>query len=741
MRVYTVLVIGLALLALSRGACGEPPVRRPNILWISAEDLSPDLGCYGDRYAVTPNLDRLAAEGVRYTHCFANSPVCAPARSALITGMYSTTLGTHQMRCQGVPPPEVKCFPEYLRAAGYYCTNNSKTDYQFAPPLTAWDESSPRAHWRNRAPAQPFFAVFNLTISHESQVRNHTPEMQRRLAQLTAEEKHDPAKAVLPPYYPDTPVVRKDWAQYYDVVTLMDKQAGEILKQLQEDGLAEDTVVWFWGDHGRGLPRGKRWVYDSGLRAPLILRVPEKLRGVVMPGKPEALKPGTVNDELVAFVDFAPAMLSITGVKAPRHFQGRSFLGSKVDPPREYVFANRDRMDEAYDLIRAVRDRRYRYIRNYMPHLPCSQDIDYMNQMPTMQEMRRLYAEGKLAGPQLQYFRQTKPVEELYDTKTDPHEVNNLADSLQHRAVLRRMRAAHVEWMKETGDVGLVPEPEFDEMKRPGGVWEKTAAPTFRKASGGGPVEIRRATAGSSIAYRTGEGEGGWKLYTQPIPVDAGQVLRAKACRIGFRDSEEVRSQPGAAAESARAEVKGEAVPHWRERLEKTDLLQQLREIKSLDGQGARAIPRYLKALENPHAAVRYWAVVGLHHVEKNGEAAGRVKQAVTMRLEDPAAVVRVAAARALCNWGGEAQALPVLVSALKHPTDTARLHAAIALGQIGEKARPALAEIRAARQDPFDYVQRVTQYTLRRLEQRVPSSGLAPVPSSAAQRAPGVPS
>jgi N-sulfoglucosamine sulfohydrolase len=251
---------------------------RPNILWISAEDISPDLGSYGDGYARTPNLDKLASQGVRFAKAFSVAPVCAPSRSAIITGMYATSIGSHHMRSKAVPPAGVKAFPEYLRAAGYYCTNNSKTDYNFeapptnAPPVTVWDESSRNAHWRNRALGQPFFAVFNLIVTHESQIRTGKEEFAKNTAGLKPEDRHDPTQAVLPPYYPDTPIVRNDWARYYDLITAMDLQAAELLKQLEEDGVAENTIVFFWGDHGRGLPRAKRWLYDSGIHVPLIVR-------------------------------------------------------------------------------------------------------------------------------------------------------------------------------------------------------------------------------------------------------------------------------------------------------------------------------------------------------------------------------------------------------------------------------------------------------------------------------------
>ena len=696
---------------------------RPNILWISIEDTSPDLGCYGDKYAVTPNLDELAAEGVRHTNVFTSAGVCAPSRSAIITGMYATTIGTHHMRCEGVPPAYVKCFPEYLRSVGYYCTNNVKTDYQFAAPLTAWDENSNKADWRGRAEGQPFFCVINLTTTHESQVRNHSEGFQKRIAALAPHEKHDPAKAILPPYYPDTPVVRRDWAQYYDIMTLMDKEAAEILQRLEEDGLADDTIVWFWGDHGRGLPRAKRWIYDSGIRAPLIVRVPEKFRKLARPDNPNALTPGTVNDDLVAFVDFAPTVLSLAGVKVPGHLEGRAFLGSQRAKPRRYVFAARDRMDETYDIIRGVRDTQYKYIRNYMPHLTYGQDIDYMNEMPTMQEMRRLNAEGKLVGPQKKYFMPSKPVEELYDTAKDPHEVRNVAGDAEYREVLERMRSVHTEWMKETGDVGLVPEPEFDEMKRPGGNWGKTAAPVFsaslHTASGRVEVEISCATPGASIAYKIGkDNKMGWKLYTKPLNPRGGQVLRAKACRLGFRDSEEVEFKvvEGAAALVMVVPSK-ESVAHWRERLGSTGLLERLRAIKALDGVGERAIPRYLEALSDPYGSVRYWAVVGLHTVCRDAREIERAKAAIAKLLNDSSPVVRVAAAEAMCDWGCEKEALPVLVAALTDESPTVRLSAAGALGRIGEKARPAVPQLEAAMKDTYGYVPRVTSYTLRRLK------------------------
>jgi uncharacterized sulfatase len=504
--------------------------QRPNILWISLEDTSPDLGCYGDKYAVTPNIDRLAAEGCRYTNVFTHAGVCAPSRSGIITGMYPTSIGTHFMRCKGVPPPFVKCFTEYLRAAGYYCTNDSKTDYNFDPPLTAWDESKGGAHWRNRPTKEtPFFCVINLTTTHESQIRLPEGQLEGRRKTLSPAELHDPAKAPLPPYYPDTPVVRRDMANYYDNLTWTDKRVGRILEELKADGLAESTIVFFWGDHGRGLPRHKRWIYDSGIHVPLIVRWPGKLQ------------PGSVSDELVASVDLAPTVLSLAGVEIPKHFQGQAFLGEQKAPPREYIYAARDRMDETLDIIRAVRDKRYKYIRNYRPDLPYAQDITYMNEMPTMKEWRRLAAAGELKGPPAIFFQPTKPVEELYDCEADPHEIHNLAGDPQHADVLARLRAAHEKWREDTGDLGLIPEAELMQQRRPGGKWAVTANPEITVAEG--KATIRCATEGASIAYRVNKdipaGDGRrWLLYTGPVAVSAGDAIQAQACRLGYRDSE-----------------------------------------------------------------------------------------------------------------------------------------------------------------------------------------------------------
>ena len=418
---------------------------RPNILWITCEDIGPQLGCYGDPYANTPNIDRLAARGVRYSHAWSNAPVCAPARTTIISGLYPPCTGGEHMRSMTSLPPGMKMYPQYLREAGYYASNNSKEDYNLAKPGQVWDDSSARAHWRARKSGQPFFSIFNFTTTHESQIRKRPHTLV-----------HDPARVRVPAYHPDTPEVRHDWAQYYDNITTMDGQAGEVLKQLESDGLADNTIVFFYGDHGSGMPRSKRWPYNSGLHVGIVVHIPERFRHLAL----KDYKPGGVSDRMVAFVDLAPTLLSLAGIQPPAHLQGSAFLGQYPGPEREFNYGFRGRMDERYDLVRTVRDRRYVYVRNYMPHKVYGQHLAYMFETPTTRVWKKLYDEGKLKPPQT-YFWETKPPEELYDLEKDPDETVNLAKSPEHKAALARLRKAQQDLAVKIRDVGFLPEGEI----------------------------------------------------------------------------------------------------------------------------------------------------------------------------------------------------------------------------------------------------------------------------------------
>lgn len=439
----------------ARRAAIELSKDRPNFLWITCEDVSPDyLGCYGDDYATTPNLDKFASEGVRYTRAFATAPVCAPARSCLITGAYATSLGTQHLR-SNIKIRGYWGFTHCLRMAGYYCSNNYKEDYNFKN-AELWDDSSHTAHWRNRKPEDNFFSVFNFTSTHQGQINGSDEQFFATYrSKLTAEERHDPAKITLPPYYPDTPFVRKIWARYYDLITYMDKQVGDLLAQLEADGLTDNTIVFFFSDHGMGIPRFKRTLYDSGLHVPLLIRFPKKYKHLA------PTKAGRTIDRLVSFVDFAPTIYNMIGLPMRHYMQGRAFLGPKYEPPREYVFGTASRVDEVYEMSRCVRDKHYKYIRNYMPHLPHIQPSEYPDRAEIMQELRRVAAEGKLTGPQKSWWEPGRPIEELYDTQADPHEINNLADSSKHKTVLRRLRKVLRDWMVETRDTGLLSEAEM----------------------------------------------------------------------------------------------------------------------------------------------------------------------------------------------------------------------------------------------------------------------------------------
>ncbi|HNS22612.1 MAG TPA: sulfatase-like hydrolase/transferase [Sedimentisphaerales bacterium] len=440
-----------------RYALPTTPVYRPakpNILWITCEDISPYLGCWGDPLAITPNLDRLAGRSIRYTNAYATAPVCSPSRSCLITGVYATSLGTQHLRSQIAIPKQIEPFPKLLRAAGYYCTNNFKEDYNFRDPAI-WDDSSRTAHWRNRPAGQPFFSVFNFTSTHQSQINGSDEQFEAQYrSKLAPEERHDAGKMILPPYYPDTPVVRKMWARYYDLITYMDKQVGEILDQLEADAITESTIVFFFSDHGMGLPRFKRTLYDSGLHVPLLVRVPSRYQSAT------AFAPGGREDRLVSFVDFAPTVLSLAGVSIPSHMQGMPFLG-RASSAREYVVGAASRVDEAYEMARCVRDQRFKYIRNFLPHLPYVQPSDYCDRAEIMQELRRVAASGGMAGMEGLLWQPTRPVEELYDTLADPNEVRNLAGSPAHQETLNRMRTRLRDWMLDTRDTGLLPEAEM----------------------------------------------------------------------------------------------------------------------------------------------------------------------------------------------------------------------------------------------------------------------------------------
>ena len=431
-----------ALLALAYAGPAISAADRPNILWLVTEDnVATTVGAYGDSLAKTPHIDGLAKSGILFERCYSTSAVCAPTRSSIITGRYASSMGTQHMRSKQPLPAGVKFFPEYLRAAGYFTTNNAKTDYNTSSSWdAAWNENNKTAHWRHRAAGQPFFAIFNFEQSHES-------SLHKQAAQVT-----DPAKVRVPAYLPDTPTVRADIAHYFDNVSRADGALGKILADLRADGLAEDTIIFYYGDHGGAVSRSKRFLYENGTHPPLVAHFPKKFQHLA------PAVPNSRLSELVNFVDLAPTVLSLAGLPLPAQFQGRAIAGPARKAGPEFTFSFRDRMDERYDMARAVTDGRFRYIRNYYPSQPWGQHLEYLWRQPSMKEWAGLFAAGKLNAAQRAFF-ENKPTEELFDCVADPDNVRNLAADPAARPQLLRLRAALRAHQLAVRDTGFMPEP------------------------------------------------------------------------------------------------------------------------------------------------------------------------------------------------------------------------------------------------------------------------------------------
>lgn len=435
----------LVLVLASLGGRQSQAAEKPNILWLTSEDHGPEMGCYGDELAVTPNVDALAKKGMLFDLAWSCAPVCAPARTCIITGMYPPSIGGQHMRSMVSLPEEVQFYPWYLKQAGYYTTNNSKQDYNVKKQEQGWDVSSNKAHYRDRADGQPFFAIFNVTVSHESKIRKRPHE-----------QVLDPAKVRIPAYHPDNAESRQDWAQYYDIVSQADAMAGQRLAELDRAGLTDDTIVFYYGDHGSGMSRSKRWPYNSGLSVPMVVYFPKKWKHLA----PKEYKPGGTSDRLVNFVDLAPTVLSLAGVEPPKHMQGHAFAGKYQQSKPKYMFGFRDRMDERYDFIRTVTDGRFQYIRNFNPHFIYGQYVAYNFVTPSTAAWKRDYLAGKLNEAQSAYWN-LKPTEELYDLQADPDQVENLFDSEEHQAILEELRDALYGWCDQIRDVGFLPEGEI----------------------------------------------------------------------------------------------------------------------------------------------------------------------------------------------------------------------------------------------------------------------------------------
>lgn len=443
-------VCALLLTCLSASAADKP-----NILWINAEDMSPHLGCYGHENAVTPNIDALAKRSVVFRNAFATAPICSPARSCLATGLYATSLGTQHLRCEVTIPERVVPLATRLRRLGYFCTNTGKSDYNFDPEgiWDAWNNDP--APWRTRKAGQPFFGFITVGETHEGRI-NFVERYDQATADLPAELRHDPATVKLPPFYPDTQEIRVIFARMHDLATVFDRKVGKLIDRLRRDGDLENTFVFIFGDHGNGLPRYKRWLNDSGLRVPLVVYVPPKYRSL------SPFEAGTQTDQMVSFVDFPATALSLAGAEVPEPLQGKPFMGRTIDPPRKFVYGARSRADDMFEMSRSVFDGRYFYVRHFYPHLPyIQQSVIFDDRKDSVRELRKLHKAGKLSGPPAQLWTPRKPLEELYDLKSDRDELNNLAESATHQSIKSSLQKQLRRWMTDHRDSGLLPEAEY----------------------------------------------------------------------------------------------------------------------------------------------------------------------------------------------------------------------------------------------------------------------------------------
>lgn len=504
---------------------------RPNILWLVAEDQSPEFfPMYGNSTISLPNLEQLTKDGIIYTNAYAPVPVCAPSRSALITGMYPSTLGTHNMRTYNaykkfnepsinipsyspIVPEGVRMFTEYLRKQGYYCTNNSKEDYNFKPLASAWDDSSRKAHWKNRPKGTPFFSIFNFGITHESQIWKQTDEP------LLV----DPDKLIVPPIFPDNDIIRKDLAVNYSNLIKLDKEVGTIINELKSDGLYDNTLIFFYSDHGGPFPRHKRALYETGIKVPLIIK---------MPHNKNAQKQ---EKRFVSFIDYAPTLLSFIGIDPPKIMQGKAFLGKHKTPDPSFIFATSDRYDEKVDRLRAIRYGNYKYIRNFNPTISNAIDVSYREQMPMMKNMRDLWESNKLSKNIAQWFSTPKPEEELYDISNDPYELKNLAKNRELIDTLFLLRNKLDEWIKETGDMGVLSEEEilknfFSEGRPP-----KLLPLSFKIENDF--IILSHPNKGSSIIWKIRGGKSkSWNIYNKPLANNLKII--AKAVMIGYDPSD-----------------------------------------------------------------------------------------------------------------------------------------------------------------------------------------------------------
>ena len=532
----------LSILVLTLLTTSATAQHRPNILLIMAEDMSARVGAFGDDVAVTPNLDRLASTSIRYPNTFTTAGVCAPSRASHILAVHQMSVGAQHMRTRSfkespyrsVPPAHIKAYPELLRRQGYYTFTSSKLDYQFSNasagsgPFSIWDYEGRQPTWQGRAEGQPFYGFITLKQSHEGQLFPDTVATNN--ATGTRSQVVNPDQVLLPPYYPDHAAIRADIAQHYNNIFTMDQMVGKLLRQLEEDGLADNTIVIWTTDHGDGLPRGKREIYDSGIKVPLMVHWPTGL-------KPAGVNSGSIDKKLISFVDIGPSVLTLAGIPVPDYMHGSAQLVPGATPKRDYIYAAKDRLDGFNFRERAVRDGQFKYILNLQPDRAGATHIAYRDQLATMQTLWQQFAAGKLNAAQRFWF-ESRPAEELYDIDSDPHEINNLADSAQQVATLARMRRALLDWRGVIGDLSETAELEMAKNFWPNGEQPVTNTPQIL-INKVGTASIVPSTVHDSVGYRVNGGA--WNLYSKPLSLPKNAILEAKSVRYGWAESPVIR--------------------------------------------------------------------------------------------------------------------------------------------------------------------------------------------------------
>lgn len=532
----------LSILVLTLLTTSATAQHRPNILLIMAEDMSARVGAFGDDVAVTPNLDRLASTSIRYPNTFTTAGVCAPSRASHILAVHQMSVGAQHMRTRSfkespyrsVPPAHIKAYPELLRRQGYYTFTSSKLDYQFSNasagsgPFSIWDYEGRQPTWQGRAEGQPFYGFVTLKQTHEGQLFPDTVATNN--ATGTRSQVVNPDQVLLPPYYPDHAAIRADIAQHYNNIFTMDQMVGKLLRQLEEDGLADNTIVIWTTDHGDGLPRGKREIYDSGIKVPLMVHWPTGL-------KPAGVNSGSIDKKLISFVDIGPSVLTLAGIPVPDYMHGSAQLVPGATPKRDYIYAAKDRLDGFNFRERAVRDGQFKYILNLQPDRAGATHIAYRDQLATMQTLWQQFAAGKLNAAQRFWF-ESRPAEELYDIDSDPHEINNLADSAQQVATLARMRRALLDWRGVIGDLSETAELEMAKNFWPNGEQPVTNTPQIL-INKVGTASIVPSTVHDSVGYRVNGGA--WNLYSKPLSLPKNAILEAKSVRYGWAESPVIR--------------------------------------------------------------------------------------------------------------------------------------------------------------------------------------------------------